>query len=150
MLSHTSGKIATSFSSQELNMPQIFHVGYRSPLVTAVAWLLMVAGVCGLALFGYLSGFAAASHDMLGFLALVELAVASLLALTGGQGLLRRFEWGRRLSVALLVSLMLALPALPWLTDSSLALALLSLAFSAALIWPLRELRSTDVRQEFA
>ena len=86
-------------------MPQIFHVGYRSPLVTAIAWLLMALGVGGLALFGYLSGFAGPGRGVLDLLALAELAIASLLALTGGQGLLRRYEWGRRLSVALLGSL---------------------------------------------
>jgi hypothetical protein len=131
-------------------MPQIFHVGYRSPLVTATAWLLMALGVGGLALLGYLGGTAAAHRELLDILVLAELAIAALLALTGGQGLLRRLEWGRRLSIALLGSLMLALPALPWLTDSNLGLALLSLALSAALIWPLRQLNSRDVRQEFA
>ncbi|MDN3920701.1 hypothetical protein [Roseateles violae] len=131
-------------------MPQILHVGHRSPWVSAIAWLLMAFGLAGLAFLGYLASFAAAGHDALSLLTLAELAIASLLALTSGQGLLRRYEWGRRLSVALLGLLMLALPALPWLTDSSLGLAILSLAISAALIWPLRQLSSLDVRQEFA
>ena len=131
-------------------MPQIFHVGFRSPLVTAVAWLLMALGVAGLALLGYLFGFAGVGRGWLDALALVALAGASVLALTGGQGLLRRFEWGRRLSVALLIALMLALPTLPWLADSTLALAGLSLAFSAALIWPLCAISERSVRHEFA
>lgn len=130
-------------------MPQIFHVGFRSPLVTGVAWLLMILGVAGLALFGYLFGFAAVGRGWLDVLALVALAGASVLALTGGQALLRRFEWGRRLSMALLAALILALPTLPWLAHSSLALAAVSLAFSAALIWPLRAISENAVRHEF-
>ncbi|MET0519814.1 MAG: hypothetical protein ABW005_13405 [Burkholderiaceae bacterium] len=132
-------------------MPQVLHVGYRSPLVTSLAWLLTLLALAGLGLFGYQIGFGlAGSQGLPGLVAPVALAAASLLLLVGGQGLLRRFEWGRRLSMGLLLALMLALPALPWLTDSSLALAVLSLLISAAIVWPLRALDSLDVRQEFA
>ena len=131
-------------------MPQIFHVGYRSPLVTSLAWLLSLVGLAGLGLLGHQAGFAGSLRDGLDLLALAGLGGASLLTAVAGQGMLRRFEWGRRLSLALLASLMLALPALPWLTGSGLLLAVLSLAVSAALIWPLRQLSSTGVRQEFA
>ena len=34
-------------------MPQIFHVGYRSPLVDALGWLMSVLGLAGLGLLGY-------------------------------------------------------------------------------------------------
>lgn len=132
-------------------MPQVLHVGYRSPLVTTLAWLLTLLALAGLGLFGYLIGFGAVGgRGLSGLVAPVALAAGSLLLGVGGQGLLRRFEWGRRLSMGLLLALMLALPALPWLTDSSLALAVLSLLFSAAIVWPLRALDSLDVRQEFA
>jgi hypothetical protein len=71
-------------------------------------------------------------------------------AIAAGQGLLRRFEWGRRLSLVLLGAALLSLPALPWLTASPLLLGLACLALSAALLWALRELNSMLVRQEFA
>lgn len=130
-------------------MPQILHVGYRSPLVTAVAWLVMALGLAGLALLGYRLGTAAELLDSDNLLALAALVPASLLAITSGQALLRRFEWGRRIAVAMLLSLMLALPVVPLLAGSGLALAALCLACSAALIGPLRAIIAKGVRHEF-
>lgn len=130
-------------------MPQILHVGFRSPLVTAVAWLLMTMGLAGLALLGYRLGTATNFLGSANLLALAALVPASLLAITSGQALLRRFEWGRRLAVGMLLSLMLALPVVPLLAGSSLALAALCLACSAALIGPLRAIVSAAVRHEF-
>ena len=130
-------------------MPQIFHVGYRSPLVSAVAWLLMALGFACLALLGYRLGTAIHLLGSVNLLALAALVPASLLAITSGQALLRRFEWGRRLAVGLLLSLMFALPVVPLLAGSSLALAALCLVCSAALIGPLRAILSSAVRHEF-
>lgn len=123
-------------------MPQIFHVGYRSPLVSGLAWLLILSGIAALAGVGFLIG---SVHPLL----LAAQALASILAVSAGHGLLHRFEWGRRLSLALLLGAIPALPLLPWLTGSNLLLGLLSLAISATLVWPLLALVSRDVRQEF-
>jgi len=139
--SHTANGVVT--------MPQTFHVGYRSPLVTAVAWLLMAMGLAGLALLGFRLGTAASLLGNDNLLALAALVPASLLAITSGQALLRRFEWGRRLAVGLLLSLMLALPVVPLLAGSGLALAALCLICSAALIGPLRAIVAKAVRHEF-
>lgn len=130
-------------------MPQIFHVGFRSPWVTAVAFLLMALGLAGLALLGYRLGTATNLLGDANLLALAALVPASLLAITSGQALLRRFEWGRRLSVGMLLSLMLALPVVPLVAGSSLALAALCLVCSAALIGPLRAIIAAGVRHEF-
>ena len=131
-------------------MPQIFHVGFRSPLVTAVAWLLMALGMAGLALLGFRLGTATTLLGSANLLALAALVPASLLEINSGQALLRRYEWGRRLAVGLLLSLMLALPVVPLLAGSGLALAALCLACSAALIGPLRAIVAAGVQHEFA
>lgn len=131
-------------------MPQVFHVGYRSPLVTAVAWLLMGLGLAGLGLCGYLLGFSPAARSLVGLIGLPSLLLVSVLALAGGQGLLRRFEWGRKLCLGLLLALVPSLPALPWLTGANIALALVCLGLSAGLVWLAYCLNSRGVRQEFA
>lgn len=130
-------------------MPQIFHVGYRSPLVDALGWLMSVLGLAGLGLLGYaapglISGWwSAASLALLGLVAVC--------ALVAGQGLLRRLEWARRLSLALLAALLpLTLLTLLWLGLSTLALVGLSLGLAAASLWALHRLNSYLVRQEFA
>ncbi len=135
-------------------MPITFRVGYRSRLVSAVAWLLMIAGLCGLCLLGYwlgqLNAFAAAGHLRLSLAGLGALLLVSGTALTAGQGLLRRLEWARRLSLGLLAFFLVSLPALPWLAGSPLFLGISCLVISAGLLWALRALNSMLVRQEFA
>jgi len=136
-------------------MPQIFHVGYRSPLVSSVAWALMVLGLLGLGLFGYAAGtwggFGVAGRSWLGLAALLLLALTAAVAIAAGQGLLRRYEWGRRLSLGLLAWLLLALPVALWFAESPALLALLSLGLSAAIVVALQLLlNSRGVRQEFA
>ena len=136
-------------------MPQIFHVGYRSPWVSAVAWVLMSLGLAGLALLGYWLGIGVGSglpslRSWLGLSLLLALAASSALAIAGGQGLLRRYEWARRLCLGLLFSFLLASPLLLWVSGSHLVLAALCLLWSAALLWTVHTLNSRAVRQEFA
>jgi hypothetical protein len=135
-------------------MPITFRVGYRSPLVSAVAWLLMAVGLSGLCLLGYWMGhvneFSAAEHLRWSIAGLVALLLVSGTALTAGQGLLRRLEWARRLSLGLLALFLVSLPALPWLAGSPLVLGISCLVVSAGLLWALRALNSMLVRQEFA
>ncbi|MEJ6005564.1 hypothetical protein WG899_08405 [Paucibacter sp. AS339] len=135
-------------------MPITFRVGYRSPLVSAVAWLLMAVGLFGLCQLGYLIGhlneFSAAGHLRWSLVGLAALLAVSGATLTAGQGLLRRLEWARRLSLGLLALMVLSLPALPWLAGSPVLLGLTCLALSAALLWILRALNSMLIRQEFA
>jgi len=136
-------------------MPQIFHVGYRSPWVSTVAWVLMSLGLAGLAWLGYWLGSGVGSglpslRSWLGLGLLLALAGSSAAALVGGQGLLRRYEWARRLCLGLLACLLLASPLLLWVTGSHLVLAALCLAWSAALLWTVHTLDSRSVRQEFA
>lgn len=126
-------------------MPQIFHVGYRSPLVSALAWGLMLAGLFGVA--------SATWGLWLGHWAALLLLVWAMAAALGGQALLRRLEWGRRLSAAMLASLMPAMLLGLWAVDgpsSAWLLGLLALAASAALLWLLSRLNSRMVCQEFA
>jgi hypothetical protein len=131
-------------------MPQELHVGYRSRLVTSLAWLLMLTGLCGLALVAYQGSFALDKVTSFDALVLALLVSGALLALTAGQALLRRYEWGRRLAVLLLLLLVPALPVLPLLADVSRLLTLPGLAFSVALVWSLRELGRPVVKREFA
>lgn len=135
-------------------MPKVFRVGYRSPLVSGVAWALMLMGLFGLGysgyLFGQMSGFAKAGHSWFLIVGQALLVVASAASIAAGQGMLRRFEWGRRLSLGLLALILLSLPVLPWVSGSPLMLGLACLALSAGLLWALRELNSMLVRQEFA
>ncbi|WP_124451923.1 hypothetical protein [Paucibacter sp. KBW04] len=131
-------------------MPQIFHVGYRSRLVTSIAYLLMLLGLAGLGVSGYLLGFSPTGRTLLGLIAFPSLILISLLAIAAGQALLRRYEWGRRLSFGLLAALVPSLPALPWLTNANILLALVCLGLSAGLLWLALRLNSRHVRQEFA
>jgi hypothetical protein len=135
-------------------MPITFRVGYRSPLVSAVAWALMLLGLLGLGvmgyLFGHMSGFATAAHGGWLMAGQALLLLASAASMTAGQGLIRRYEWARRLSSGLLALILLSLPVLPWVAGSPLLLGLACLAASGALLWALRELNSMLVRQEFA
>lgn len=131
-------------------MPKIFRVGYRSPLVSGVAWALMLLGLFGLGFSGYLLGQVGGSAGWLLIVGQLLLLLTSGVAIAAGQGMLRRFEWGRRLSLVLLAAVLLSLPALPWLAGSPLLLGLACLALSAGLLWALRELNSMLVRQEFA
>ncbi len=131
-------------------MPQELHVGYRSRIVTSLAWLLMVTGLCGLLLAGYRGGLVFDRLNSLDALGLGLLMAGALLAVVAGQALLRRHEWGRRLAAVLLLTLIPALPALPLLADVSALLTLPGIAFSATLIWLLRALGRPVVKQEFA
>ena len=130
-------------------MPQELHVGYRSRLVTSLAWMLMLAGLCGLLVAGYRGGLVFDRFNSLDALGLGLLATGALLAVAAGQALLRRHEWGRRLAL-LLLSLVPALPVMPLLADVSAFLTLPGIAFSAALVWLLRALSRPVVKQEFA
>ncbi|MDC8786283.1 hypothetical protein [Roseateles koreensis] len=149
MLTQTP-RIIRSVHPPELAMPQVFNVGYRSPLVNGLAWLLMILGLLGLGLCGYLLGFSAAGRSLAGLIGLPTLTVISGLAIAAGQALLRRYEWGRRLSLGLLLACAPSLPALPWLTGSHLMLAVVYLGLSASLLWAAARLNSRGVRQEFA
>lgn len=135
-------------------MPITFRVGYRSPLVSTVAWALILLGLFGLGLTGYLlghmSGFAGAGDSGWLMAGQAILALVSAASVAAGQGLFRRLEWARRLSLGLLALILLSLPVLPWVAGSPLMLGLACLAASAALLWALRELNTMLVRQEFA
>jgi len=131
-------------------MPQEIHVGYRSRMVSAVAWLLMVGGVA--AVLGYLLDTArtlAAAHpiDVLGA---AMVACLALLALATGHALLRRHEWARRSSQVLLIGLMLASPLMPAVSGLGLGFVLPGLGLSLTLAWVLKLLRRPSVMQEFA
>jgi hypothetical protein len=134
---------------RELEMPQELHVGYRSRLVTSLAWLLMLTGLCGLVLAGYRGTFAFKRIDSLEAMGLSLLVCGALLTVLAGQALLRRHEWGRRLAAVLLVLLVPALPALPLVTEANLFLLVPSVIISAVLVWMLRALGRPVVRQEF-
>lgn len=127
-------------------MPQVFHVGYRSPLVSALAWVLMLAGLVGMASAGW--------GLWLGHWLASALLLWSAAAALGGQALWRRLEWGRRLCAVLLSCLIPAMLLALWLAEwpqaGSLWLALLALACSAGLLWLLARLNSRMVCQEFA
>lgn len=136
-------------------MPQVFHVGYRSPWVSAVAWLLMALGLAGLGLLGFWIGSGAGAglpslRSVWGVLLLLALLGSSGLSIAGGQGLLRRYEWARRLCCGLLLALLLASPMLLWVSGSHLLLAALCLVWSAAILWTVHTLNTRSVRQEFA
>jgi hypothetical protein len=158
-------------------MPQTFHVGSRSLLVNTLSWLLMLAGVLGLlSPVGLLAQPLPAPRTpaYLPWL-MAALVLLSGVALAGGVGLLQRFDWGRRLCIALL---MLSIPlligaiwikfdglqqavqaALPGTVQAKvgsfelglrLLLAALALWLSAAMGWAALRLGSSGVRQEFA
>jgi uncharacterized membrane protein HdeD (DUF308 family) len=124
-------------------MPQEFHVGHHSTLVSTMGWLLMALGLLGLAV----SLWAATPASLaLG-------ALWSLAALACGHALWRRLEWGRRGAAWLLASLLPALLLGHWLLDEPLPLLALlpaSAALALALTWALGRLNSRGVRQEFA
>jgi hypothetical protein len=130
-------------------MPIVLRVGYRSVWVDAAAWVQMVLGLLSLLLAaGLMAPLSDSAFSVMGILALVTLGV---LLLVSGQALLRRLEWGRRLSWMLIATLLPLLLACPWFVSLSVWLALLlSLAFCIALLWTLNELSSGCVRQEFA
>lgn len=130
-------------------MPQVLRVGSRSIWVDGAAWAQMLLGMLGLLLA---AGLLAPSRlDGFSVTAVITLLTLSVLLLASGQALLRRLEWGRRLSWAVIATLLPLLLAGPWLSrlDAWLAL-LLSVAFSVALLWTLNVLSSSRVRQEFA
>ena len=131
-------------------MPQELHVGYRSRLVTSLAWMLMFAGLGGLLVAGYRGGLVFDRFNSLDALGLGLLVTGALLAVAAGQALLRRHEWGRRLAALLLLTLIPALPVMPLLADVSAFLTLPGIAFSATLVWLLRALSRPVVKQEFA
>jgi len=130
-------------------MPKVLRVGYRSIWVDAAAWVQMLLGLVSLLLAAGL--MAPLNVDALSVAGVLALLSFSVLLLASGQALLRRLEWGRRLSWALIATLLPLLLAGPWLASLDAWLAvLLSAAFCAALLWTLNELSSGTVRQEFA
>jgi hypothetical protein len=130
-------------------MPIVLRVGYRSIWVDAAAWGQMMLGLLSLLMTaGLMAPLSDSALSMVGVFALLTLGV---LLLVSGQALLRRLEWGRRLSWALIATLLPVLLASPWIVSLSAWLALLlSVAFCIALLWTLNELSSGCVRQEFA
>lgn len=124
-------------------MPQEFHVGHRSTLVSTMGWLLMTLGLLGLVVCLWAGTLASLALG----------ALWSLAALACGQALWRRLEWGRRGAGWLLASLLPALLLGHWVLDEPLPLLALlpaSAALALALTWALGRLNSRGVRQEFA
>ncbi|MCH7342083.1 hypothetical protein LZ017_01610 [Pelomonas sp. CA6] len=124
-------------------MPQEFHIGHRSSLVTFMAWGLLVLGTLAVLLAWW------APQPLLAtFCALWGLACAAT-----GNALGRRLEWGRRVARTMLSSLPLlaVLVGLGWAgLQPSLTLGLGVAAMLLPLGWALRRLNSRGVRQEFA
>lgn len=127
-------------------MPQTFTVGSRSLLVSCLSALLMVAGVAGL--------WAAALLLMVEPAGLrLGLAAAGLVlsatALAAGLAQWQRHDWGRRLCIALMLLVMVALPVGLGLLLSLRGL-LLAMLVCGLLAWATKGLMSRQVRQEFA
>ena len=127
-------------------MPQELHVGHRSTLVSSIAWMLMLLALFALDLLAWRTGFV---RNALDTLILSLPACAALLMLAVGQALLRRYEWGRKLALGLLVLAIPLLPTLSALIGGWLLLAL-GLLVSAALVWSVRALGLPTIKREFA
>lgn len=131
-------------------MPQEFHVGHRSTLVSILGWLLMALGLAALGL----AALVLAQRQAPDVPTAALLAVAwSALAGATGFALWRRLEWARRCAAWLLASLLPVLLLGQWLSGADVpALALLPASGVVALLlsWALKRLNSRGVRQEFA
>lgn len=129
-------------------MTQTFNVGYRSRLVTATAWAVMLLALLGVAALVHSATAAALpAAGLLG--AVAATLLASLAVLAVAVGLLLRFEWARRSAVALLGMAALANLTGLWL-QPGLLLSVLWLAGCALLGWTAWRLTLPMVRQEFA
>jgi len=131
-------------------MPQEIHVGCRSRLVSAIAWLLMIGGALAAAAYLFDGMRSIASITPLYVLGASMVACLALLALATGHALLRRHEWARRLSQGLLIVLILASPLTPAVSGLGLGFVLPGLGLSIALAWALKLLGRPSVKQEFA
>ncbi|OWQ87636.1 hypothetical protein CDN99_18805 [Roseateles aquatilis] len=122
-------------------MPQEFHVGHRSSLVSILGWLLMALGL----------GALLVAQRLVPMAALLAVAWA-VLAMVLGFALWRRLEWARRGAAWLLASLLPVLLLGYWVSDADLPqLALVPASGAVALLlsWALNRLNSRGVRQEF-
>jgi hypothetical protein len=180
-------------------MPQTFNVGSKSLVVTVTAWVFIVlaavssasALVQNAAMASFLPGLTVVGNVqplplltglLLGYLPWVVGAglIVSLATLACSIGLLLRFEWARRIFIALLVLAIAANVAGLWLQQEMLqslvsntlsrsplpplaadvfggfvaatrvGAVLLTLGACALLVWIIRRLMSPAVRQEFA
>ena len=133
-------------------MPHELNVGHRSRLVSALAWVLMLLGFSGLAGVIWRSGIVArlAGFSALDLLVCSLLACAGLLLLTAGQALLRRLEWGRRLSMGLGALVVAALPVLPAVARLDWFFIVPGVVVSLVIAWGLRGLVKPMVKREFA
>jgi hypothetical protein len=127
-------------------MPQELHIGHRSRLVSSIAWMLMLLALSALGLLAWRSGYVRTALDTL---VLSLPACGALLLLAVGQALLRRYEWGRKLALGLLLLAILLLPTLSAVFGGWVPLAL-AMAVSATLVWPLRALGRPSIKREFA
>ena len=107
----------------------------------------MSLALVALGLLAWRSGYV---RDALDVLALSLPACGALLMMVIGQALLRRYEWGRRLALALLVLAIPLLPMLPMVAKADLLFAAAGLAVSVGLVWFIRALLRPTVKQEFA
>ena len=107
----------------------------------------MSLALVALGLLAWRSGYVRGALDVL---ALSLPACGALLMMAIGQALLRRYEWGRRLALALLVLAIPLLPTVSALAYGNLMLVALGLTVSISLIWPIRALGRPTVKQEFA
>lgn len=126
-------------------MPQVYPVGHRSLLVSAMAYLLMTLGVVGLS--------AAVCALWLGQPVAWPLSLWALVAVPAGFALLRRLQWGRWLGGVSLLSLLPALLLGMWLVRVQVLnvwVALLCLVLGAGMAGLLNHLYSRLVGQEFA
>jgi len=127
-------------------MPQTFTVGSRSLLVSCLSALLMAAGVAGLWAAALL--LMAEPAGFMPWLAAAGMMLAAT-ALAAGLAQWHRHDWGRRLCIALLLLVMVALPV-----GLGLLLALrgllLAMLVCGVLAWATQGLMSRQVRQEFA
>lgn len=132
-------------------MPLELNVGHRSRLVSGLAWLLMALGLVGFMVVIWRSGIAArlAQFSALDMLECSLLACAGLLLVTAGQALLRRLEWGRRLSMGLGVLIAAMLPAVPALARLDWLFIIPGAALSLLVAWALRGLLKPMVKREF-
>lgn len=127
-------------------MPQELNVGHRSKIVSSVAWMLMLLALAALGLLAWRSGYV---RDALDVLALSLPACGALLMMVIGQALLRRYEWGRRLALGLLIAAIPLLPTLSAFAYGDVLLVLAGLTISISLIWPIRALGRPTVKREF-
>ena len=132
---------------REVTMPQELNVGHRSTLVSSLAWLLMSSALAALGLLAWRSGYV---RDALDVLVLSLPACGALLMMAIGQALLRRYEWGRRLALGLLILAIPMLPMLPVVVKADLLFAAAGLAVSVGLVWFIRGLIRPSIKREFA